>query len=293
MKVEAFRVFSRGLCSTRSLLTKKLDFDRPRPLPLTDKVQQAEFEEAVRKANLPQESSSEKHRDAELEPLKRFDKETNPSTGEVGGPKGLEPTRFGDWERKGRVSISKQRTYRERSQPKAREKLGILEKKKDYVQRAKNFHFKEKRILALKEKARYRNPDEFYHAMINAKTDNGIHILERNSKFEPELLKLLKTQDSNYIRYQRSVNAKKLEKIENSLNFIEDADLPKGPIKHTIFVDNEEEAKSFDPVTHFETTEKYLLRPHNRQRKIKDEDSDLSDKNDGETLKLVPSKIEK
>ena len=28
----------------------------------------------------------------------------NPHTGERGGPKGPEPTRYGDWERKGRVS---------------------------------------------------------------------------------------------------------------------------------------------------------------------------------------------
>lgn len=28
----------------------------------------------------------------------------NPLTGEVGGPAGPEPTRYGDWERKGRVS---------------------------------------------------------------------------------------------------------------------------------------------------------------------------------------------
>lgn len=28
----------------------------------------------------------------------------NPVTGEIGGPKGPEPTRYGDWERKGRVS---------------------------------------------------------------------------------------------------------------------------------------------------------------------------------------------
>lgn len=33
-----------------------------------------------------------------------FPDATNPSTGEVGGPVGPEPTRFGDWERKGRVS---------------------------------------------------------------------------------------------------------------------------------------------------------------------------------------------
>lgn len=29
---------------------------------------------------------------------------TNPNTGEVGGPRGPEPTRYGDWERKGRCS---------------------------------------------------------------------------------------------------------------------------------------------------------------------------------------------
>ncbi len=28
----------------------------------------------------------------------------NPVTGEIGGPRGPEPTRFGDWERKGRCS---------------------------------------------------------------------------------------------------------------------------------------------------------------------------------------------
>jgi hypothetical protein len=28
----------------------------------------------------------------------------NPTTGERGGPRGPEPTRYGDWERKGRIS---------------------------------------------------------------------------------------------------------------------------------------------------------------------------------------------
>ena len=40
----------------------------------------------------------------EKEPLKAWPKGVNPHTGEVGGPKGPEPTRYGDWERKGRVS---------------------------------------------------------------------------------------------------------------------------------------------------------------------------------------------
>ncbi|XP_059175426.1 succinate dehydrogenase assembly factor 4, mitochondrial-like [Physella acuta] len=40
----------------------------------------------------------------EKEPLERFPDNINPITGEVGGPRGPEPTRFGDWERKGRVT---------------------------------------------------------------------------------------------------------------------------------------------------------------------------------------------
>ncbi|XP_048737101.1 succinate dehydrogenase assembly factor 4, mitochondrial-like [Ostrea edulis] len=40
----------------------------------------------------------------ELEPLERFPNDTNPVTGEIGGPRGPEPTRYGDWERKGRVT---------------------------------------------------------------------------------------------------------------------------------------------------------------------------------------------
>ena len=40
----------------------------------------------------------------EKEPLLPHPNNTNPITGEVGGPKGPEPTRYGDWERKGRVS---------------------------------------------------------------------------------------------------------------------------------------------------------------------------------------------
>ncbi|XP_043276961.1 succinate dehydrogenase assembly factor 4, mitochondrial-like [Venturia canescens] len=45
-----------------------------------------------------------KHPYQEKEPLEAFPDNINPKTGEVGGPRGPEPTRYGDWERKGRVS---------------------------------------------------------------------------------------------------------------------------------------------------------------------------------------------
>ena len=44
------------------------------------------------------------HPAQEKDPLPEFPGGVNPSTGEVGGPKGPEPTRYGDWERKGRVT---------------------------------------------------------------------------------------------------------------------------------------------------------------------------------------------
>ncbi|CAF0733812.1 unnamed protein product [Rotaria sp. Silwood1] len=42
------------------------------------------------------------HPDAEKNPLKPWPNNTNPITGEINGPRGPEPTRYGDWERKGK-----------------------------------------------------------------------------------------------------------------------------------------------------------------------------------------------
>jgi hypothetical protein len=42
------------------------------------------------------------HPDAQRQPLKPWPNNTNPNTGEVNGPSGPEPTRYGDWERKGK-----------------------------------------------------------------------------------------------------------------------------------------------------------------------------------------------
>jgi hypothetical protein len=71
----------------------------PGPIPLGNAKDQQEFINSVRKN---ESSQIERHPDAP-ESVDQFEGDVNPTTGEVGGPKGKEPTRYGDWERKGRV----------------------------------------------------------------------------------------------------------------------------------------------------------------------------------------------
>ncbi|KAM0683331.1 hypothetical protein MDAP_001751 [Mitosporidium daphniae] len=61
------------------------------------------------------------------------------------------------------------RTHRERCAPADRSRFGILERHKDYKQRAKSYHLKAKRLNAMKQAARFKNPDEFYFAMQRSK----------------------------------------------------------------------------------------------------------------------------
>ena len=74
----------------------------PSPIPLGNPADQAEMQRLIRKGGTST-SSAERHPDAEKMPLQAHKDGVNPQTGEIGGPKGAEPTRFGDWERKGRV----------------------------------------------------------------------------------------------------------------------------------------------------------------------------------------------
>ncbi|KAF9958714.1 putative mitochondrial protein, conserved [Mortierella alpina] len=72
----------------------------PGPIPLGSSKDQAEFEKLVKDAAATPATS---HPDAKTPVPDEFVGDTNPSTGEVGGPK-REPVRFGDWSFKGRVT---------------------------------------------------------------------------------------------------------------------------------------------------------------------------------------------
>ncbi|GAA5975264.1 hypothetical protein JCM5350_000214 [Sporobolomyces pararoseus] len=132
------------------------------------------------------------------------------------------------------------RQHRERSQPLHRKKLGLLEKHSDYVKRARDFHSKEKRIQKLKEKASFRNKDEFYHSMVNQKTKNGVHVQSRGNEPLPvDLVKVLKSQDGGYIRTQLAMEQSRVGKLKEKIASLVDNILPQ-PIKPSTETEEQE-----------------------------------------------------
>ncbi|GAA5986410.1 hypothetical protein JCM10908_003744 [Rhodotorula pacifica] len=120
--------------------------------------------------------------------------------------------------------------HRERAQPAHRKRLGHLEKHQDYVKRARDFHSKEDRIQKLREKASFRNKDEFYFGMIKAKTKKGIHVQSRgNEPLPTDLVKALKTQDATYIRMQATMEQGRVQKLREQLAALVDNALPPPP----------------------------------------------------------------
>ncbi|KAL0951485.1 hypothetical protein HGRIS_008172 [Hohenbuehelia grisea] len=110
------------------------------------------------------------------------------------------------------------RNHKERSQLAHRTKLGLLEKHKDYVKRARDYHSKQDRLTRLRQKAADRNKDEFYFSMNKEKTQNGVHIKERGNVALPtDMVKVLKTQDENYVRTMRAAGLKKIDKLKTQL----------------------------------------------------------------------------
>jgi len=56
------------------------------------------------KSGTVEPAKTEPEGSSETDPYAPFPDHRNPITGEIGGPRGPEPTRYGDWERKGRIS---------------------------------------------------------------------------------------------------------------------------------------------------------------------------------------------
>ncbi|PKU64244.1 probable U3 small nucleolar RNA-associated protein 11 [Dendrobium catenatum] len=132
------------------------------------------------------------------------------------------------------------RAHKERAQPQARKKFGLLEKHKDYVERAKSFHKKEETLRILREKAMSRNPDEFYFKMISSRVVDGVHRPKSQAnKYSHDELMLMKTQDIAYVIQKLQSEKKKIERLRGALHALDN----KPPNKHVYYAEDREEAK--------------------------------------------------
>jgi U3 small nucleolar RNA-associated protein 11 len=110
------------------------------------------------------------------------------------------------------------RNHKERAQPEQRQKWGLLEKHKDYSLRAKDHKQKRQRIKALKEKAAFRNPDEFHFGMMSSRAENGVKIGDRGNKvLDHDVVELLKQQDSGYLRTMLQQTRRERERLEQGI----------------------------------------------------------------------------
>jgi hypothetical protein len=127
-------------------------------------------------------------------------------------------------------NITPRREHRERAQPNYRANMGLLEKHKDYVKRAKDFNSKKEKLKDLKRKAEERNPDEYYFRMVKSRTkvrqaarvlrrpcgvtiatclmQEGIHVVTHSDNLTADMLKVLKTQDAGYVQTKCSAEEK-------------------------------------------------------------------------------------
>jgi U3 small nucleolar RNA-associated protein 11 len=169
--------------------------------------------------------------------------------------------------------ISKGRDHKERRQPEARRRLGLLEKHKDYILRARNYHKKEDVIKKLKEKAEEKNVEEYSTLMHSDKIVKGVHIRRRKGvQRTMQSMKVMKTQDLAYFTAKKKAEANRIEKLESSLQLLRDVskdewdDAEEKNAKHVVYLDDSKDVKSFTAKEYFATEEDLVRRPFNRIR---------------------------
>ncbi|KAI0473731.1 U3 small nucleolar RNA-associated protein 11 [Xylariaceae sp. FL0804] len=120
------------------------------------------------------------------------------------------------------------RNHKERGQLIERQKLGLLEKHKDYSARAKDYNKKKQQLRNLRQKAADRNEDEFYFGMMSRKGPSTVVSKGKkwtgtvdgdrgNKAMDMDTVRLLKTQDMGYLRTTRNVVAKEVRQTEERI----------------------------------------------------------------------------
>ncbi|XP_032512353.2 probable U3 small nucleolar RNA-associated protein 11 [Danaus plexippus] len=163
-----------------------------------------------------------------------------------------------------KAAKANQKTHKERHQPEARKHLGLLEKKKDYKKRAEDYHEKGATLKLLRKRTLDKNPDEFYFHMINSRVKDGEHHeLENEDEVTSEQVKLMQTQDLKYINMKRTIESRRIQRMQSQLHMTNVADST--PNTHVFFVE-EDEAKNFDLAKRLDTHPSLINRKSNRPR---------------------------
>lgn len=102
--------------------------------------------------------------------------------------------------------------------------------------------------------------------MEKARTKDGVHVVPtaEPNKYSQEQLRLMKTQDAGYLGMKAQAEKRKVEKLQQTLHLI---GAPAAERRHVVFVDDEADAKAFDPEEHFDTPAELLGRAFNRPRR--------------------------
>ncbi|CAG9791719.1 unnamed protein product [Diatraea saccharalis] len=189
-----------------------------------------------------------------------------------------------------KAAKANQKTHKERHQPESRKHLGLLEKKKDYKKRAEDYHEKGKTLKLLRKRTLDKNPDEFYFHMINSRIKDGVHHeLEKDDEFTPEQMKLMETQDIKYINMKRTIESRRINRLQSHLHMTDIADST--PNTHIFFVDEGDE-KTFDIAKRLDTHPSLLGRKSNRPKLSDLKKISLPDV-DVETVEIMKKKKER
>ena len=166
----------------------------------------------------------------------------------------------------------KQEAHKERQQLVSRAHLGALEKHQDYVRRAKRRHEKVGKLKELKRAVAQRNPDEFDVRMTQQVVDTETGRVKKKSggkrvkQAQQAELVIRNASDVAYLEHKAREDRRRATELLNDFGGVTMDSKLDNSVRHTVFVDDEEAARTFDPVKYFNTASDMLhyggLRPN-------------------------------